>query len=223
MAYYNTSLEASRVLAYARRYGIREHPVMKQCRLETVKARPDASIMTMPEEASFLGFFIKAIGAKRGLEVGVFTGYSSLSLALSMPDDSELVCLELNQETADIAKSYWELAGVDHRVKCHVGEAAKTLEGLVADESQLNSFDFSYIDANKDQYDEYYEASLKLVKPGGTIILDNMLWGGKVVDKSDDTPWTLAIRELNEKLHKDERIEVSLTTLGDGVTFARKL
>ena len=222
MAYYSTDLESAKVMAYARRYGIREHDVLKQCRLETLKMRPDASIMTMPEEAAFLAFFIKSIGAKRGLEIGVFTGYSSIALSLSMPEDSELVCCELEQETADIARGYWNAAGVGDRVVCHVGPALDTLNRFLS-EGQQDSFDFAYIDANKDQYDDYYEASLQLVKPGGIIILDNMLWGGKVVDRKDTSKETVAIKSLNEKIHGDMRVEMALTTMGDGVSFVRKL
>lgn len=222
MAYYGTDLAAAKLLAYTRRYGIREHEVLKQCRLDTLKNRQDASMMTMPEEAAFLAFFIKTMNARRGLEIGVFTGYSSLSLALAMQDNSELLCLEVNQELADIARSYWRAAGVDHRVTCRVGDAAAGLKDLL-EQGQRESFDFAYIDANKEQYDLYYEAALELVRPSGVIILDNMLWGGKVADREDLSDATQAIKLLNQKIHSDRRVEMVLTTLGDGVTFARKL
>ncbi|TVZ41771.1 putative O-methyltransferase YrrM [Alteromonadaceae bacterium 2753L.S.0a.02] len=222
MAYYNTDLETSKVLAYTRRYGIREHEILKKCRLETLKNRGDASIMTMPEEAAFLAFFVKSMGFKRGLEIGVFTGYSSLSVLMAMPDDGFLTCCEISQECADLARGYWKDAGVDHKAECIVGDAVATVQKLISEGKEC-SFDFTYIDANKDKYDEYYEAALVLTRPGGIIIIDNMLWGGRVTDKSDTTPETTAIVALNKKLHGDERIEVCLSTMGDGVSFIRKL
>lgn len=222
MAYYGSDLATAKLLAYTRRFGIREHEVLKQCRLDTLKNRPDASMMTMPEEAAFLAFFIKTMNARRGLEIGVFTGYSSLSLALAMPEDSELLCLEVSQELADIAHSYWQAAGVDHRVTCRVGDAVTEVNRLI-EQGQRETFDFAYIDANKEQYDAYYEAALQLLRPSGVIIMDNMLWGGKVIDKDDVSEATQAIKNLNQKIHTDARVEMALTTLGDGVTFARKL
>lgn len=222
MAYYGSDLATAKLLAYTRRFGIREHDVLKQCRLETLKNQPDASMMTMPEEAAFLAFFIKAMNVRRGLEIGVFTGYSSLSLALAMQEDSELLCLEVSQELADIARSYWQAAGVDHRVTCRVGDAVAEVNRLI-EQGQRETFDFAYIDANKEQYNAYYEAALQLLRPSGVIIMDNMLWGGKVIDNEDTSEATQAIKQLNQKIHTDTRVEMVLTTLGDGVTFARKL
>lgn len=220
MAYYGKSLESARLMAYVRRYGIREAGILRQCRLETLK-RPEYGIMIMPEEAAFLAFFISLMGFKRGLEVGVYTGYSSLAMALAMPEDSELVCCELEAEYLRIARGYWEKAGVAQRVTSHEGPGLDSLEQMLA-KGEENSFDFAFVDANKDQYDDYYEACLKLVRPSGVIILDNMLWDGKVMDKTDDSEWTSAIRALNEKLHADERVELTMTTIGDGTTFIRK-
>lgn len=222
MAYYNSNLDSAKLFAYTRRYGIRESNILKKCRLETIKNLDEAGIMTMPEQAAFLAFFIKSMGFKKGLEIGVFTGYSSLAILQAMPDDGKLVCCEISQEYADVAIDYWKQAGVEHKAKCIVGDAVKSVNNLI-DSGEQNSFDFVYIDANKNDYDSYYEAALKLTKPAGIIMLDNMLWGGKVVDLEDTSEWTTAIKELNKKLHKDIRIEVCLTTLGDGVTFIRKL
>ena len=222
MAYRSADLNTAKLLAYVRRYGIREHDILKKCRLETIKNNPNADYMTMPEEAAFLAFFIKTLGFKKGLEIGVFTGYSSLSLLLAMPDDGELVCCEIDQECADTAQGYWQDAEVAHKGVCHVGDAVEITKNLIA-EGHENTFDFAYIDANKDQYDTYYEAALKLVRPSGIIMIDNMLWGGKVVDANDQTADTVAINTLNKKLHKDERIDICLATFGDGVSFIRKL
>ncbi|MFT5082865.1 MAG: putative O-methyltransferase YrrM [Lentisphaeria bacterium] len=222
MAYRSADLNTAKLLAYARRYGIREHDTLKRCRLETIKNRPDADYMTMPEEAAFLAFFIKTLGYTKGLEIGVFTGYSSLSLLLAMPDDGMLVCCEIDRECADTAQEYWRQAGVAHKGLCHVGDAVEITYDLIA-QGQENTFDFAYIDANKDQYDTYYEAALKLVKPSGIIMIDNMLWGGKILDSNDQSVETLAINNLNKKLHKDLRIEICLATFGDGVSFIRKL
>jgi caffeoyl-CoA O-methyltransferase len=222
VAYYSTDLESAKLLAYVRRYGIRESEILKRCRLETIKNRDDSGYMTMPEEAAFLSFFIKVTGLKRGLEIGVYTGYSSLSILDALPEDGTLVCCEISQECADIAKSYWQAAGVDHKVTCHVGDAVETVRGFI-DAGQSGEYDFAYIDANKDSYDDYFEAAMELVRDNGTIIIDNMLWGGKVTDKKDTSAETLAIRALNEKLNKDDRIVVCLSTMGDGVSFIRKL
>ena len=222
MAYYSTDLESAKLLAYVRRYGIREAEILKQCRLETLKSRTDAGYMTMPEEAAFLAFFIKSMNFKRGLEIGVYTGYSSLAILQSMPDDGQLICCEIDQECASIAQQYWKAAGVDHKARCFVGDARATLQSFI-DDGQQDQFDFAYIDADKTGYDAYFEAAMQLVKTNGIIFIDNMLWGGRVTDRSDTSPDTLAIKSLNEKLHGDKRIEVCLSTMGDGVSLIRKL
>lgn len=217
-------LETAKTTAYVRRYGFREHPVLKKCRLETLKShKDDAIMMTAPEEAAFLAFLVELIGARKGLEIGVFTGYSSVSFALALPPDGELVVCEYDPKLLQVASGYWQEAGVDAKITAHVGPAADSLGNLLADDNQLGSFDFAYIDANKDQYDIYYESALKLVKPGGVIMLDNMLWGGRVADRKDDSANTVAIRQLNEKLHQDERVSLSMIPLSDGVSFLRKL
>lgn len=218
---YSGDLASARTLAFVRRYGMREHPELKKCRLETLRNRKDATMMTAPEEAAFLAFFIQAIGARRGLEIGVFTGYSSLALALALPADGKLVACEVDPEAARIAGEHWKAAGVANKVVVHVGDAVATVERFIA-AGESNSYDFAYIDANKEQYDTYYEACLKLVRVGGHIIIDNMLWGGKVADSGDTDASTAALRALNEKIHKDERVDVVLSTMGDGVTFARR-
>lgn len=222
MAYYSKSVESAHLLAYVRRYGFKEKEILKQCRLETLTSGTDYSMLIMPEEAAFLEFFVRCQGYTRGLEIGVYTGYSSLSLAMAMPENAELVCCELEQKYIDIAKGYWEKAGVDSKITCHQGFGNESMKMLLED-GQAESFDFVYIDADKESYDEYYELALKLVKTSGVIILDNMLWGGQILNKEDQSEATLAIKNLNEKINNDDRVDSVLTALGDGTTFARKL
>lgn len=225
MAYYGTGLDSALLLAYVRRYGIEEPSVLKQCRLETLKNFPDpneSGMMVMPEEAAFLSFFLSSLGYRRGVEVGVFTGYSSLAIALALPDDGELVCCEISQKYADIAAGYWREAEVENKISCQIGSASNTLQSLI-EEGEVGQFDFMYIDADKEGYDRYYELGLQLVRAGGMIILDNMLWGGKVASREAQDDATLAIKNLNEKIHADTRVKSVLTTIGDGTIFARKL
>lgn len=222
MAYYSKTVESAHMLAYVRRYGFKENEILKQCRLETLTSGTDFSMLIMPEEAAFLSFFVSCQGYSRGLEIGVYTGYSSVALAMAMPDDGQLVCCELEQKYIDIARGYWQKAGVESKIECHQGFGTESMQKLL-DNGEAESFDFAYIDADKESYDQYYELALKLVRPSGVIILDNMLWGGHILDKDDQSEATLAIKNLNEKINEDERVDSILTTIGDGTTFARKL
>jgi len=214
-------IEGARTTAYVRRFGYREPDILKKCRLETLRTRADASIMTAPEVAGFVAFFLAALGAKHGLEIGVFTGYSSLAFGLALPKDGSLTVCEIDPVNAATAKGYWDEAGLSDRIRCLVGDARASLQALL-DEGSADRFDFAYIDADKEGYDSYFEASLKLVRRGGVIIIDNTLWGGRVADRNDDADATVAIRALNAKLHADERIDLIQTTMGDGTTFARR-
>jgi len=213
-------LQTARTLAYVRRYGMREHPVLKRCRLETLKNRPDATIMTAPEVACFIGFFLECMGAQRGLEVGVFTGYSSLAIGLSLPEDGSLLACEADPTVLALATDYWRAAGIAGKVQGRLGDARRTLEELIV-AGERGSFDFAYIDADKLGYDAYYEACLVLVRARGVIIVDNTLWGGRVADSANVEAETQALRAFNEKLAKDQRISLVQTTMGDGTTFAR--
>jgi predicted O-methyltransferase YrrM len=216
------TLDQARVQAYIRKFGYHEHEVLKKCRLETLKNRKDATMMTAPEEAAFLAFMVKSIGAKKGLEIGCFTGYSSIALALALPSNGRLTVCEMDADLLSVASGYWKEAKVDHLVTAMQGDAKSSLSTVLA-RGEENTFDFAYIDANKESYMDYYEMALRLVRVDGLIIIDNTLWGGRVADTKATDGITIAMRTLNEFILKDSRVDSVLTPMGDGVTFARKL
>ncbi len=173
------------------------------------------------EQGQFLQLLIRMLGAKRTLEIGVFTGYSSLSVALALPPDGRIVACDVSEPWTSVARRYWREAGVEGKIELHLAPAVETLDRLLA-EGAAGSFDFAFIDADKLNYDNYYERCLELVRRGGLIAVDNTLWHGRVVDDGDQTPDTLAIRAFNDKLHEDQRIWLSLVPIGDGLTLALK-
>ncbi len=199
---------------------LREPPVLARLREETAKL-PMAGMQIGPDQGQFMRLLVELIGARRAVEVGTFTGYSSLSVALALPADGTLVACDISEEYTAIARRYWAEAGVTERIDLRLGPALETLDGLIAD-GGTGAYDFAFIDADKTNYDGYYERCLTLLRPGGLIAIDNVLWGGAVVDDSDQTADTLAIRALNAKIHKDERVSISLATVGDGLMLARK-
>jgi predicted O-methyltransferase YrrM len=199
---------------------LRESELLANLRAET--AQHERSSMQMsPDEGQFLAFLIKLIGAKRTIEVGVYTGYSSLWLALALPDDGHLIACDVNEQWTSIARRYWQAAGIEHKIDLHLAPAQETLQKLL-DNGQQNRFDFVLIDADKENYAIYYEQCLQLVRPGGLIVVDNVLWYGRVVDDSIQDKGTQAIRAINKKLHSDTRVDISLVAVGDGVTLLRK-
>ena len=200
---------------------VREPQVLRDLRAETAKLS-EAGMQIGPDQGRFMSLLIKLIGAKRTLEVGTFTGYSALTVALALPEDGRVIACDVSEEWTSIGRRYWQQAGVAHKIELRIGPGAETLGKMAADASQHNTFDFAFIDADKSNYGTYYEQCLKLVRPGGLIAIDNVLWGGSVVDESDQKPDTVAIRELNVKLYTDERIDLSLVPIGDGLTLARK-
>lgn len=199
---------------------LREPEVMRRLREETAQ-HPKSQMQIAPEQAQFFQLLIKLIGARRTLEIGVFTGYSALAVAEVLPSTGTLVACDISEEYTEVAKRYWEEAGVADRIDLRIAPAAETLESLL-DDGQAGTFDFSFIDADKVQYDTYYEKSLKLLRPGGVIALDNVFQNGGVTDPSADDESVQAIQRLNEKIHKDERVELSMLPLADGVTLAMK-
>jgi predicted O-methyltransferase YrrM len=205
---------------YIRSVTLREPEILKRLREETAKL-PNAMMQISAEQGQFMGMLIRLLGAKLTLEVGVFTGYSSMVVALALPDDGKIIACDVSEEYTSMARRYWREAGVDHKVALRLAPAVETLEGLLA-EGRSGTFDFAFIDADKENYDRYYERALKLLRPGGLIAVDNVLWHGKVLDQSVQDADTRAIRALNEKLHRDERILVSLLPIGDGLTLAYK-
>ncbi len=204
---------------YLREQSLREGDLLRALREETAQ-HPKHSMQIAPEEGQFLAFLVRLVGARRCLEIGVFTGYSSLAVALALPPDGKLTALDVNQEYTDVARRYWRAAGVEERIDLRLGKARDLLAGLV--QSQAGSYDWAFIDADKVNYRHYYEASLTLLRPGGLIAIDNVLWGGAVADPADETEDTRAIRELNASILRDPRVDLTLVPIGDGVTLVRK-
>ena len=198
----------------------RETKLMAQLREETAKL-PGARMQIPPLQGQFLAFLVTLIGARRGIEIGTFTGYSALWVASAMPADGRLICCDVNERTTAVARRYWKKARVDGKIELRLAPALDTLKALLAD-GGAGTFDYVFIDADKESYDAYYERALELIRPGGLIVFDNMLWGGAVADGRKRDADTLALKALNAKLHNDRRIDLSLLYIGDGVTLARK-
>ncbi|MBS0558191.1 MAG: class I SAM-dependent methyltransferase [Proteobacteria bacterium] len=197
----------------------REGNVAARLREETAKL-PQAGMQIGPDQAAFLALLVRAIGARRCIEIGTFTGMSALAVASALPADGKLVCCDISEEWTAIARRYWSEAGVAARIDLRIAPALDTLRDLAT--SQRGQIDFAFIDADKARYGDYYEACLDLLRPGGVIALDNMLWSGKVADAHVHDADTDAIRALNAKIHADARVDASLLTLGDGVMLVRK-
>ena len=199
---------------------LRELPEQKALREETAKLEW-AKMQISPEQGQFMQLMAKLINAKKVIEIGTFTGYSSLAVALALPDDGHLIACDISEEWTAIARRYWQRAGVAHKIDLRIAPAQQTLNGLL-DEAKDGSFDMVFIDADKTGYDAYYEASLKLLRSGGLLLIDNTLWSGTVADDSIDDSDTVALRELNKKIHRDERVEMSLLPISDGLTLVMK-
>ncbi len=199
---------------------LRESPVLAQLRSETA-ALPMAVMQIAPEQGQFMALLIKLMGAKRALEVGVYTGYSALAVAEALPDEGLLVACDINAETTAIAQRYWQTAGVAHKIDLRLAPAAQTLQTLL-DDGQAGSFDFAFIDADKTAYSDYYELCLALLRPGGLIVVDNVLWGGAVLETSADDADTQAIQQFNAQLRDDQRVDLSLLPLADGLSLLCK-
>ena len=198
----------------------RETSVARRLREETAPL-PNSSMQIGPDQGALMAMLVRLTGGRRALEIGTFTGYSALAVASALPDDGELVCCDISEEWTAIGRRYWNQAGLAKKVQLRLGPALDTLAALL-EESGPGSFDFAFIDADKLNYDAYYEACLGLVRGGGLILLDNMLWRGQVADPEMKDPETEALRRLNKKIYEDDRVEPSLLTVGDGVMLARK-
>ena len=205
---------------YMRRVTLREPALLRRLREETTPL-PKANFQISAEQGQFMGLLMHLMGARRTIEVGVFTGYSALSVALALPDDGHVVACDVNEEWTSIARRYWREAGVDHKIDLRIGPALGTLDALIAG-GQANQFDFVFIDADKTNYANYYERALVLLRPGGLIAVDNVLWDGRVIDPSVDDPDTRAIRAFNERITTDERVWLSMLPVRDGLTLACK-
>jgi len=193
---------------------LREHPVLRELRDNTQATMALFNMQVAPEQAQFMQFLIKSIKARKVLELGTFTGYSALAMALALPEDGRLVTCDINEEWTEHAPAFWQKAGVDHKISLRLAPALQSLQQLLADGQQ---FDFIFIDADKTNYVNYYELALKLLSPGGIIAIDNIFWDGKVVNDPDNGAQTREIRRLNDLIKQDERIEVSLLPIADGL------
>ncbi len=206
---------------YLMNNSLREPDVLRRLREETIANNPHAPMAISPVEGQFMALLVKLIGAVKTLEVGVFTGYSSLCAALALPPHGRMVACDVSEEWTSVARRYWAEAGVADKITLRLAPAIETLDALLRD-GQAGTFDFAFIDADKPNYDNYYERTLKLMRRGGLIIFDNMLWSGKVADPGVQDAETVALRALNEKLHHDERVYVSLLPVRDGMSLAVK-
>lgn len=199
---------------------LREPPLLRELREET--SRLSASNMQIaPEQGQFMALLAELVGARRAIEIGTFTGYSALCVARALPADGRLIACDISEEYTSVARRYWERAGIAGKIDLRVAPAIETLDRLLAD-GQSGSFDFGFIDADKQNYDAYYERTLALLRPGGLLAVDNVLWDGQVADPTDTTPETTAIRALNTRIREDERVSMSLVPVGDGLLLARK-
>lgn len=199
---------------------VRESSVLKELREETARM-PQAQMQISPDQGQFMALLVQLMNARKTLEVGVFTGYSALCVAMALPEGGQVIACDTSEEYTSVARRYWERAGVAGRITLRLGPALDTLDDLIRN-GQASTFDFAFIDADKENYDHYYERALTLVRDRGLIAIDNVLWSGRVADSAEDDKDTRAIRALNEKLHNDERVAMSLVPVADGVTLAMK-
>jgi caffeoyl-CoA O-methyltransferase len=199
--------------------GVREHEALRRLREETA-GLPESRMQIAPEEGAFLALLVRILDARKVLEIGTFTGYSSTAMALALPADGRIICCDLSEEWTDVARRAWADAGVADRIDLRLGPALDTLEQLFA-AGEEGSFDMAFIDADKANYAGYYEAALRLVRQGGVIAIDNVLWSGRVVDPEVTDEATNAIRAINDDIAADERVDIAMLPLADGVTLAR--
>jgi caffeoyl-CoA O-methyltransferase len=204
---------------YLLSHSLREHPAQAALR-EATRSHPHAGMQIGPEQGQFMALLVRLIGARRTLEIGVFTGYSALAVALALPDDGYVLACDVSDEYTRIGKPFWSAAGVAHKIDLRLAPARETLDARLA-AGEAGRYDFAFIDADKTSYDDYYERCLRLVRDGGLIAIDNVLWSGSVA-RPAKTADTAALQALNDKLHDDERIDLSLVPIGDGLTLARK-
>ncbi|NJM58195.1 MAG: SAM-dependent methyltransferase [Synechococcales cyanobacterium RU_4_20] len=207
--------------AYLQDHSVREPEVLTQLRAET-QGLPGAEMQIAPEQGQFMALLVQLLGARRTLEVGVFTGYSALVVALALPEDGQVIACDVDPNTGAIAQRYWQAAGVADKIDFRLGPALETLDQLLAD-GQAGTFDFAFIDADKRNYPHYYERCLQLVRVGGLVAIDNVLWSGRVAaEATTDDPSTAVIRAFNAQVYQDERVSLSMVAIADGLTLALK-
>ena len=198
--------------------GMQEHPVLAELRQETAQI-PESVMQICPEQGALMANLIRLMSAKKTIEIGTFTGYSALAVALALPNDGKIVACDISEEWTSIGQKQWEKAGVGDKIDLRIAPALETLESLMAD-GQEGTFDFAFIDADKANYLDYYKMCLKLVRKGGVIAIDNVLWSGAVIQNDINDIDTVAIRDLNDYLVQDERVALSMVPVGDGLTIA---
>jgi predicted O-methyltransferase YrrM len=208
-----------RLMQYVIDHSAREHPAQAALR-EATRSHPHAGMQIAPDQGQLMALLVKLMGARRTIEVGVFTGYSALTVALALPPDGHVLACDVSDEYTRIGKPFWAQAGVAHKIELVLAPALATLDARLG-QGEAASYDFAFIDADKSNYDGYYERCLQLVRAGGLIAFDNTLWSGAVAKPSKDAD-TRALQALNDKLHADERVDSALLTVGDGLTLARK-
>jgi len=211
---------APQLYEYLLSVSLREAEVLTKLRQET--SQHSSSIMQIaPDQGQFMAMLVKLLGAKKTLDIGVFTGYSSLVVALALPEDGKVVACDRDPRATEIARRYWQEAGVADKIELRLAPALDTLDQLIAG-GESGSFDFAFIDADKRNYSNYYERALTLLRSGGMVAIDNVLWFGSAADPEDTDKRTIAIREFNQKLHQDHRVEISMLSIADGLTLALK-
>lgn len=200
-------------------HSLREHPEQAALR-EATRQHPRGGMQISPEQGQFMSLLVKLIGARRTIEVGTFTGYSALTVALALPGDGKVLACDISDEYTSVGKPYWQRAGVANKIDLVIAPAVQTLDARIA-KGETGRYDFAFIDADKAAYDAYYERCLRLVRQGGLVAFDNTLWGGDVARPAQDDD-TRALQALNDKLHGDKRIDMAMLPIGDGLTLARK-
>lgn len=200
--------------------GVREPAILARLREET-SSIPEHDMQIAPEQGAFLAMLVRLIDARRCLELGTFTGYSSLAVALALPPEGRLVCCDISDEWTSVARRYWSEAGLADRVELRLGPALRSLDELL-ESGAAGTFDFAFVDASKREYPDYHERILRLLRTGGLVVYDNVFWDGAVLDPSDDDPDTVGVRRLNDRLATDERVDISMLPVADGLTLARK-
>lgn len=205
---------------YMQENSLREPQILQELRVQTHKMSM-SHMQISPEQGQFMGLLIELLQAKKTLDIGVFTGYSALAVALALPQDGKVIGCDINGEWTKLAQRFWEAAGMAQKIDLRLAPAVETLQGLI-EEGNANTFDFAFIDADKANYPVYYEQALQLVRPGGLIAIDNVLWSGKVADLNINDRDTAVIRELNARIKEDKRVTMSMLSIGDGLTLARK-
>ena len=220
MSFRNAYIEES-IYSYLLENSLRELPVLKKLREETQKM-PLGRMQISPDQGQFMAMLVRLIVPKKIVEVGTFTGYSSLVMALSLPENGKIVACDISEKFTRKARRFWKEAGVADKIELRLGHARETLE-MMLNEGLSETFDMAFIDADKENYKIYFEKCLELLRPGGLILIDNVLWYGRPADPDASDADTVAIREFNKFLYKDHRVDISLLSVGAGLTLARKL